>query len=267
MVAEITDKRLLRRRLTRAHLAGAAPARFLIDHAIADLGERLAGVERRFGIAVAHGGQGDALASALARSGTDAAVYRLEATEAAFVSAHFSGAVGDEEVLPFGPGSIDLFASTLALQWSNDLPGALVQIRRSLRPGGLFLAALTGGRTLAELREALFTAETELKGGAGLRVTPAADMADLGALLQRTGFARPVADRDVLTVRYDTALHLLRDLRAMGATSALADRERRPPGRRLFAKASEVYAERFADPDGRIRASFEIIWLTAWAPR
>jgi SAM-dependent methyltransferase len=266
VVAEVIDKKLLRRRLARAHAGGEARAAFLVEHAVANLAERLAEVERRFPVAVAHSGQSDGLALALMGSGKVDAVYRLEATEAALREARFPGAVGDEEMLPLGAGAIDLFVSTLMLQWTNDLPGALVQIRRSLRPGGLFLAAMTGGQTLAELREALYAAETEISGGASPRVIPTADTRELGALLQRAGFSQPVADRDVLTVRYDSVFGLFRDLQAMGATNVLAERERRPAGRKLFRRAAEIYAERFSDSDGRIRASFEIVWLTGWAP-
>ncbi len=266
MVAEIIDKALLRRRMKRAGARGDRGATFLMERVIEDLAERLAGIERRFPIAVAHGGQSAALARALAHSGKVGKVFRLEATEAAFSDSSPSGAVGDEETLPLAPASIDLFASTLALQFSNDLPGALVQIRTALRPDGLFLAAMTGGRTLTELREALFTAESELRGGASPRVVPTADTRDLGALLQRAGFALPVADRDVLTVRYESAFGLFTDLKAMGATNALTQRERRPPGRRLFRRAAEIYAECFSDADGRVRATFEIVSLSGWAP-
>jgi SAM-dependent methyltransferase len=177
-----------------------------------------------------------------------------------------AGAVGDEEALPLGVASIDLFASTLALQWANDLPGALIQIRTALRPDGLFLAAMTGGETLTELRQSLFAAESELRGGASPRVIPAADVRDLGALLQRAGFALPVVDRDKVIVRYDTAFDLFRDLRAMGASNALTDRDRRPVGHKLFLRAAEIYAEKFSDADGRIRATFDIISLSGWAP-
>jgi SAM-dependent methyltransferase len=163
--------------------------------------------------------------------------------------------------------SIDLFVSCLAFQWTNDLPGALVQIRRALRPNGLLLGALTGGATLAELRESLVAAETELRGGASPRVLPAVDVQGLGALLQRAGFALPVADRDVLTVRYNSTFDLFRDLRAMGATNTLAERERRPAERSLFRRAAEIYAERFSDADGRVRATFEVVSMTARAPR
>ena len=266
MVASITDKPLLRRRLGLALVRGDKRAAFLIEHVVADLTERLAAVERRFPVAVAHCGQSDGLALALAGSGKVGAVFRLEAAEAALNDACIAGAVGDEEALPFAPATLDLFVSTLALQFSNDLPGALLQIRMALKPDGLFLAAMTGGRTLAELREALVAAETELSGGASPRVIPTADTPDLGVLLQRAGFALPVADRDTLTVRYDSAFGLFRDLKAMGASNVLAERERRPARRRLFLRAAEIYAERFSDDDGRVRASFEIVSLSGWAP-
>jgi SAM-dependent methyltransferase len=265
MVTEIIDKALLRQRLARAHAGDVSQAAFLMHHAVEGLAERLAGMEERFPLAVAHGGRSDALAEALSASGKVDAVHRLEPAAAALSGARFAGAVADEETLPIGAGTIDLFVSALALQWTNDLPGALVQIRRALRPGGLFLAASIGGQTLAELRQALFEAETEIAGGASPRVIPTADTRDLGVLLQRAGFARPVADRDVLTVRYDSAFGLFRDLKAMGATNALRERQRQPAARKLFVRAAEIYAERFSDPDGRIRASFEIVWLTGWS--
>ena len=154
----------------------------------------------------------------------------------------------------------------LALQWTNDLPGALVQIRGALRPDGLFLAALIGGQTLTELREVLSAAESEIRGGASPRVMPTADVSDLGALLQRAGFALPVVDRDLVTVRYTTALDLFRELKAMGASNALSDRDRRPASRHLLLRAAEIYAERFMDPDQRVRATFEILFLSGWAP-
>ena len=266
MVTEVTDKRVLRHRLARAHRAGDQRATFLLRHVVTDLAERLGAIERRFPIAVAHGGQTEEVAQALLASGKIGSVFRLEHTGQAFAQNHTPGAVGDEEALPLGPASIDLFVSTLALQWTNDLPGALVQIRGALKPDGLFLAALAGGQTLAELREALFAAESEIRGGASPRVIPAADVRDLGALLQRAGFALPVVDRDVVTVRYATPFDLFRELKAMGASNALADRDRRPASRRFLVRAAEIYAERFSDPDGRVRATFEIVSVSGWAP-
>jgi hypothetical protein len=154
----------------------------------------------------------------------------------------------------------------LSLQDENDIPGMLVQIRRALKPDRLFLGAMAGAGTLAELRESLLAAEAELTGGASPRVLPFADVRDVGALLQRAGFALPVADVETVTVRYATMFDLIADLRAMGAANTLTGRSRKPATRALFARAAELYAERFADPDGRIRATFSFIWMSGWAP-
>ena len=161
---------------------------------------------------------------------------------------------------------LDLVVSALALQFVNDLPGTLVQIRRALKPDGLFLAAMIGGESLIELREAFAQAESEMEGGVSPRVAPFADLRDLGALLQRAGFALPVTDIDRVTVRYATPLALMHDLRRMGAANALTERRRTPLRRATLRRLFEIYAERFADPDGRIRATFEIVWLSGWAP-
>ena len=174
--------------------------------------------------------------------------------------------IADEEALPFADGSLDLVVSALALQFVNDLPGTLIQIRRALKPDGLLLAAMIGGDSLSELREAFAEAESEIEGGISPRVSPFADIRDLGGLLQRAGFALPVIDSDRLTVRYDTPLALMRDLRAMGATNILNERRRTPLKRATLRRMMEIYADRFADADGRLRATFEIVWLTGWAP-
>ena len=172
----------------------------------------------------------------------------------------------DEEALPFADGSLDLIVSALALQFVNDLPGALIQIRRALKPDGLFLAALIGGDSLTELREAFAQAESEIEGGVSPRVAPFADVRELGALLQRAGFALPVVDSDRLTVRYESVFALMRDLRRMGATNVLTERRRAPLRRATLQRMAEIYAQRFADPDGRVRATFEIVWLSGWVP-
>ena len=172
----------------------------------------------------------------------------------------------DEEALPFRDASLDLVVSALALQFVNDLPGALVQIRRALKPDGLFLTALIGGDTLTELRQAFAAAESDIEGGVSPRVAPFADLRDLGALLQRADFALPVTDNDRLVVRYDTVFGLMHDLRRMGATNALLDRRRTPLKRTTLMRVAEIYAQRFADADGRVRATFEIVWLSGWAP-
>jgi SAM-dependent methyltransferase len=262
----IIDKVLLRRRLAGAYKRPRPGADFLVDAAAADLLERLAAVERHFPLAVVLFGQTPALAAGLRQSGKAGAVFALERVEAAARQAGAPAAVADEEQLPLAQASVDLVASALALHWTNDLPGALVQIRRALRPDGLFLASLLGGGTLAELRHAFAAAEVELTGGAAPRILPFADVRDIGALLQRAGFALPVTDRDVLTVRYASVFGLFADLKAMGATSVLAERARRPASRRLLARTADIYAERFADPDGRLRATFEVVSLAGWAP-
>jgi len=172
----------------------------------------------------------------------------------------------DEETLPFADGALDLVVSALALQFVNDLPGVLVQIRRALKPDGLFLAALLGGETLTELRQSFAAAESDVEGGASPRVAPFADLRELGALLQRAGFALPVTDVDRLTVRYDSAFTLMQDLRRMGATNALFARRHAPLRRVTLLRMAELYAQRFADADGRVRATFEIVWLSGWAP-
>ena len=174
--------------------------------------------------------------------------------------------VADEEALPFRDGSLDLVVSALSLQFVNDLPGVLVQIRRALKPDGLLLAALLGGDTLTELRAGVRAAEAEIEGGVSPRVAPFADLRDLGALLQRAGFALPVADVDRITVRYASPLALMHDLRRMGATNVLTERSRRPLRRATLTRMLEIYGERFADADGRVRATFEIVWLSGWAP-
>ena len=269
----IVDKPLLRQRLARAlarnaHRRGAGAA-FLLDTVTDDLIERLGAVERQFATAIAMMGVTGRLAAKLAASGKAGAVHRIERVPEAFDGAGdqtVTGLVGDEETLPIAPESIDLIVSPLALTWTNDLPGALVQMRRALKPDGLLLTALAGGDTLNELRLAMTQAEAELAGGASPRVMPFADVRAIGGLLQRTGFALPVIDRDILTVRYDTPFALFSDLRAMAASNVMTGRDRRPMPRRLLMRAAEIYAQTFADPDGRIRATFEIISISGWAP-
>lgn len=174
--------------------------------------------------------------------------------------------IPDDEVLALAPGAHDLVIHALALHWSNDPVGQLVQCRRALRPDGLLIAMLFGGQTLHELRACLAEAEVELTGGLSPRVLPMGEIRELGGLLQRAGFALPVADSATRTVMYQGALHLMRDLRAMGEGNALAGRRRRPTPRRLLLRAAEIYQDRFATDDGRIPASFEVICLTGWAP-
>jgi len=248
----IFDRQLLRRRLARARTLG--PATFLIDRVAEELGERLSVVLRQFERAADLGSPTDAVVQALAASGKVATV----------MSAH-SVAI-DQEALPFADASLDLVTSALSLQFVNDLPGTLIQIRRALKPDGLFLAALIGGDSLSELREAFAQAESEVEGGASPRVAPFADLRELGALLQRAGFALPVVDSDKLTVRYQSIFGLMHDLRRMGATNILNERRRAPLKRKTLARMVEIYAQNFADTDGRLRATFEVVWLLGWTP-
>jgi len=259
---QIFDRSLLRRRRRRA--AAIGPADFLFDRVAADLAERLAAVLRRFDLALVLGRSGEAVQMALAALGSVGTVIAADSLMPARRAGLFVAA--DEEALPFRDAAFDLAVSTLTLQFVNDLPGTLVQVRRSLKPDGLFLAALIGGESLSELRHAFATAESEVEGGISPRVAPFADLRDLGALLQRAGFALPVTDTDRLIVRYDTAFDLMHDLRRMGATNVLIDRRRAPLRRATLLRMAEIYGQRFSDSDGRIRATFEIVWLSGWAP-
>jgi SAM-dependent methyltransferase len=259
----IFDRMLIRARRRRA--AALGPATFLLDRVASDLTDRLLAVLRRFDLALDLGTPGAVVAAALTRLGSIGGVVsadtalKTSATALPFV-------VADEEALPFRDGAFDLVVSALALQFVNDLPGTLIQIRRALKPDGLLLAALIGGETLMELRQAFAEAESEVEGGISPHVAPFADLRDLGALLQRAGFALPVIDVDRLTVRYDHAFALMHDLRRMGATNALIDRRRVPLKRATLLRMAEIYAGRFADADGRVRATFEIVWLSGWVP-
>jgi len=260
----IFDRALVRARRRRAFAAG--PATFLLDRVALDLADRLATVLRRFELALDLGTPGEVVRAALARAGSVGTIIAAGAAPDLAAARRGRSVVADEEALPFAEGAFDLVVSALALQFVNDLPGVLVQIRRALKPDGLFLAALLGGATLTELRQSFAAAESEIEGGVSPRVAPFADLRDLGALMQRAGFALPVADADRLTVRYDSAFALMRDLRRMGATNALVDRRRAPLRRATLMRMAEIYAERFADADGRARATFEIVWLSGWAP-
>jgi SAM-dependent methyltransferase len=260
----IFDRALLRRRRRRAE--GLGPATFLLDRVAEEMADRLGAVLRRFELALDLGTPGGAVRAALVRLGSVGTILTADAVGASPAKKIEGLVVADEEALPFRDASLDLVVSALALQFVNDLPGALVQIRRALKPDGLFLAALLGGETLTELRQSFAAAESDIEGGASPRVAPFADLRELGALLQRAGFALPVADLDRLTVRYDSAFALMHDLRRMGATNALHARRRTPLRRATIMRMAEIYAERFADSDGRIRATFEIVWLSGWAP-
>ena len=261
----IFDRKLLRDRQSRAARLG--PATFLLERVSDDLAARLSAVLRKFELAVDLGTPSDAVCRALAeRIDTVVAVNPMAAQSAGLGLANVLSVAADEEALPFREASLDLVVTALTLQFVNDLPGALIQIRRALRPDGLLLAAMVGGESLVELREAFALAETEIEGGVSPHVAPFADLRDLGALLQRAGFALPVTDVDRVTVRYASPVALMHDLRRMGAGNILAERRKIPLRRATLRRLIEIYAERFADPDGRVRATFDIVWLSGWAP-
>jgi SAM-dependent methyltransferase len=234
---------------------------FLVEAAAEQIGERIGAVNRRFKRALDLGSRGRAFAQL--KPHADSWVRASPVPEASSGTAMI---VGDEELLPFAPESFDLVTSVLSLHAVNDLPGAFLQIRQALEPDGLLMAAIFGGETLTELRQSFASAEAEVSGGISPRVAPFADVRDLGALLQRAGLALPVADLERTTVRYHDIAKLFADLRAMGETNALSGRRSSFSSRRLIGRVLEDYAARFADADGRLRVTFDIVYLTAWAP-
>ncbi|MEO6841453.1 MAG: methyltransferase domain-containing protein [Bradyrhizobium sp.] len=244
------DRALLQARQRRARQLGAAE--FLLDRVAEDIDERLHAVLRNF--------------SNAADVWTPGEVLRGPIRERFRTLTHLELEGSPNETLPFQPGSLDLVISALSLQFVNDLPGVLAQIRRALKPDGLLLAAMIGGDTLTELRQSFAAAEAECEGGVSPRVAPFADLRDIGGLLQRAGFALPVTDVDRVVVRYDSAFVLMQDLRRMGATNILLERRRTPTRRATLVRMAQIYSERFADPDGRIRATYDVIWLSGWAP-
>jgi SAM-dependent methyltransferase len=234
-----------------------AEASFLHERVCADLAERVGAVNRRFG-------------RGLLLGAPEAMQRALGASIDGLVRADCAPGFGADllcspEQAPFADGAFDLIVSPLFLHWTNDLPGALIQLRRALKPDGLLLAAVFGGETLVELRACLIEAEIAHRGGAGARVAPFADAREFAGLLQRAGFALPVADVDRYAVRYGDPFALLTDLRTMGERSALAA-PAPPLTRAILFDAMQRYREHFADPDGRVRATFDVITLTGWAP-
>jgi SAM-dependent methyltransferase len=248
---KIFDRNLYARRRLRSRGTD-----FLVAEAAARIAERLMTVNRRF-------------SDALDISSRNAALATLRPVADRWILTQLCGSganiIADEEALPFANASFDLIVSVLSLHAVNDLPGALVQIRRALRPDGLFMAALFGGETLQELRAAFAAAETQVRGGASLRIAPFSDIRELGALLQRAGFALPVADVERTTVQYRNFAALLADLRALGETNALCQRSRKFLRRDVLGAALTEYADAHTE-NGRLRATFDIVYLTSWAP-
>ncbi|MDP2622055.1 MAG: methyltransferase domain-containing protein [Hyphomicrobiales bacterium] len=264
-VPVIFDRALLARRRARA-AAAMASADFLLKEVAADFADRLSLIKRDFARAADIGSHTGLVADAIAALPNVGVVVRSDRCQALIAGQPGPRLVCDEELLPFAPESLNLVVSGLTLQWVNDLPGALAQIAAALKPDGLFLAALLGGDTLYELRQALTAAEIEMRGGASPRVSPFVEVRELGSLLQRAGFALPVTDTDRLTARYADMFELMGELKAMGATNVMSERSRSALPRGVLFRAAEIYAERFAGTDGRIPATFEIVTATGWRP-
>jgi len=261
----VFDRTLLRRRRERA--ARDWNGRAFLKREIAErLVERLDDVRRSFALALDLGSHGDEIATALARRGTVGQLVRADLGQGFACRAQGPAVVADEELLPFAPESFDLVLSAMTLHWVNDLPGTLIQIGRILKPDGLLLAAMLGGATLWQLRQALAAAESEIEGGLSPRVSPFADLRDAAGLLQRAGFALPVADSETVDVEYSDALALMRDLSAMGEGNLVVERRRGLARRSTLLRAAEIYGERFTLPSGRVVASFEVLFLHGWRP-
>ena len=264
----VFDRRLVRRHRDRA-AANLSAHDFLFREVAERLADRLDDVTRKFPLALDLGCHGGEIAAVLRGRGGIETLIQCDLSQAMARRAAANGnptLAADEEALPFAPESFDLIISGLSLHWVNDLPGCLLQVRQCLKPDGLFLAAMLGGDTLYELRQSLMEAELAEAGGVSPRVSPFADLRDAGSLLQRAGFALPVIDGDRVTVSYSDILKLMRDLRGMGETNAVQVRTERPVNRAMIARADEAYRRHFGDGDRRLTASFQIIYLTAWAP-
>jgi SAM-dependent methyltransferase len=261
--APLFDRRAWRAHRERAGRQGAVT--FLHEEVAERLLDRLDLINREFPVALDLGARDGAVARALAQRPGCECVIAAEPSGVLLAAAPTPRVAADPELIPFRDASFDLAASCLALHWCADLPGTLIQIRRALKPDGLLLAAMFGGSTLVELRTALFDAELAEEGGVSPRVSPTVELGDAASLLQRAGFAMPVADSETITVTYPSLPALMRDLRGMGETNALTAR-RRFLSRATLARAGAIYAERFADADGRIPATFEVLFLTGWAP-
>jgi NADH dehydrogenase [ubiquinone] 1 alpha subcomplex assembly factor 5 len=272
MIAENMNPKLFdyaaqRRNRTRA-VSSFDAFNFLKQEAALRLADRLELMRRDFPLALDFGCHDGVLTRQFRSTGKVGTIVQADPAPAfaATASADGPALAVEYDLLPFAPESFDAVFSCLTLHWIDDLPGVMIQLRRLLKPDGLFLINLFGGTTLTELRAVLLEAEQELYGGAGPRTAPMADIRDVGGLLGRAGLALPVADADRLTIEYPDLFRLMADLRGMGEQNAMLGRVRRPSSRRLFMRAAEIYQEKFGLANGRIPASFEIITLTGWAP-
>lgn len=264
---KLFDRALLRQRRNRA-ARSLTDYSFIAHRAFDDMCDRVESVTRDFDRAVILGGGPGLVQQLTKRPVAEKIGWWMQSDIAENVAADLGprACAIDEENLPFAPESLDLILAPLGLHWTNDLPGVLSQVRLALKPDGFFAGALLGGQTLTELRRSIMQAESELMGGVSPRVSPFAGTFDMAALLQRAGLAMPVSDIDRITVRYDNAFALMRDLRGMGETSILTERPRQPASRRFFQRVAEIYQQNHADADGRIRATFEVIHFAGWAP-
>lgn len=265
---KIFDRSLVRKHRDRA-ASGFAAHDFLVREVGERLADRLDDVTRRFPMALDLGCHTGEMADILRGRGGIETLVQCDLSPEMAARAAGNGRptlAADEEWLPFAPASFDLVISNLSLHWVNDLPGTLIQIRRILKPDGLFLASVLGAGTLDELRQSLMEAELAEEGGASPRVSPFADVKDLGALLQRGGFALPVVDADTVAVTYADPMRLLADLRGMGETNAVAEQRKGLTRRATLLHAISVYQSRFGSPDGRLPANFQVMTLTGWAP-
>lgn len=257
------------RRAVRMHRERSArlssDSRFLVHEVRQRMVDRLQDVKRDFATVLGIGCGDEDLSGDLIAIGRHSTVIASDSIDA-LTTGKSLALILDEEALPFAMASLDLVISVLSLHWTNDLPGALLQLRRALRPDGLLIAGIWGGETLHELRTSLLSAELQLRGGGEQRVSPFADVRDAGGLLQRAGFALPVVDCDTLTVTYPNMFRLMHDLRGMGETNALIGRQKTAARRDVFLRAAEIYAEKYGTADGRITATFQLLTLTAWAP-
>ena len=258
------DQSLLRTRLKRALKKGAAD--FLLERVADDFELRLQALARSFDTVADIGTLGSHAALKLLASKRFKQIIRQAPLTEMLGTGPWQKILGDTSLVPFAPQSLDAVVSLLAFQWVDDLPGLLIQIKRALKADGLFMACLLGGQTLHELRDSFARAEIECEGGLSPRVSPFADLRDIGALMQRAGFALPVVDTETITVRYQTPLALFADLRAMGGTNVLIERRKMPLRRKTLLRALEIYAENYSDADGRIRATFECLWVSGWTP-
>jgi SAM-dependent methyltransferase len=258
------DQSLLRTRLKRALKKGAAD--FLLERVADDFELRLQALARSFDTVADIGTLGSHAALKLLASRRFKQIIRQAPLTEMLGTGAWQKILGDTSLVPFAPQSLDAVVSLLAFQWVDDLPGLLIQIKRALKADGLFMACLLGGQTLHELRDSFARAEIECEGGLSPRVSPFADLRDIGALMQRAGFALPVVDTETITVRYQTPLALFADLRAMGGTNVLIERRKMPLRRKTLLRALEIYAENYSDADGRIRATFECLWVSGWTP-